>query len=592
MGWFDKLAQNAADMGAAIKETSANVAASARATAKQVATSVQSAFDKTRETAGNTYDSAKQSLAEGYDKAKAAGSAAAQKVGHAAASVKESFAQKPAAQPVLVCTVPPGTPPPRNDLPPCCVTGLTVRCSHGSRQYTVKAPGAKQRDNRYVLQVLGTAQEPDELTVSLDGGPCVQGKPGATGRGQLVPDISQEMLWPTVNATGEKVSVRAPAPFKVKAYGPDAHDFTSLALFIKAMMKPASVMQTTELSVISCSGGQDYDVRVEVFPPLKGKFSFNLGRQVTYGFDSSKDKVKIAAETWKLAFSPVELSCGSTRIKFLDLEAANKWDDSSNRHSLFTRVRGVLGGLLKFADYVGNGKVVYTPPSFQFDLEVAATEQPGDWRVQNTGTIKVGFNPLLAANITFDILEPLIRAIGAGSSAISGPAGPVLAEILIKARRVAGSDAPVEVRLDLIISGEIAGGVKWMMPTSGQGQVDGSVGVDLKGKAKAEVRTFLVSAGVTGTMGAKTKFGARVGAAIINETLGFNGRLFFDGLKIYYAVDVHLGYGAKDEPPTSRSSFDSDVKTKVGSSGTTWTLVDAAYWPERESFVDLSDDFF
>ncbi len=511
---------------------------------------------------------------------------------------------------------------------PCCVRRLRVRCDHVDRTYTIRVPdGPRTRDGTYVLQILSPHLKPDRLLVAVEGGPCINGRPGAGGPGTLIDGREERShLWPRAEVSGPNVQAACPAPFKIEAAGPRVDvERWDLPALVRFVLDPLSVSNAYDVRVLGCCGTQDLRVRVEAFPPSEVKGELAVGYKVQKIEKlADGDRWTDRVGEWTLE-GKVSLSVDDVLTEFgAPTVSRGRRFVPVGPDALYGGLRSVLRTLVPFlANVTGERpEVTLRYPNMRLSMTRSVAEARNDWRLESRGTLRLKLDPFLGLEIKIDLLPPLLRLLGTASTGIVGPAGPIVAAILLRIReqnkkykrgvvwsesKSQKSEIDVDVGLDFIALGEISGGLGW--ETEGpfgrwrvaDGKIDSRIAFTVKGSFKSAVRVLCVSVGGAVEAGAKSAIGARLTGKAVGKDPELLGQVYFDGLKIYWASHYDFGYGEVAEARPEDIGHDETqselTDAKMRSTGTedadeanTWTLLEpAAYPPDRASEVSMRD---
>ncbi|WP_299647744.1 hypothetical protein [Sphingomonas bacterium] len=496
---------------------------------------------------------------------------------------------------------------------PCCVTTMVLRCGHGQRGYLIKAPGPATRAGKRVLQVVADAETSsagdwvklkDTINVTLSGGPCVLGRPGATGLGKTVkPNYHVDDIWPAVCVSGPGTSIRTASPFKFDATS-SLTGVNRWETLFRLFMDRQSLVNTYTVSGAGCAGTQDLTVTVEAFPLIR------VTGKVSQSFTIPSDTVKgMKKETTGTLNGGLELKAGTStftlgapRTTWANHVYRRDYDLPFRRLDTFMSKVAPFFAYMKDGESASNLSATLEYPNISLEVGFDVVEK-ADWRVATQGFVKLNFNPLLGVTFKVDVLFVLLGMIEKGLAA--GGCPPIWVAILRKARdraRTPGKFARGDIAIDLEVKFHATAEFEWRnvgdegwKAVKGKGALKSPV--TLKGTMSAEVRCFIVSFAASATGGAKSEIGFDFTAIAVGAKPGLQGGAYFAGVKLYYAYLVDVGTGnsgalpdPKEAKPTpSGPAVRNDQGMRPSSSnGDEWLIWAPARFPEQGKTIDLS----
>ena len=497
------------------------------------------------------------------------------------------------------------TPCSMREASPCCIEALIVRCDHEQRSYYLRAPDMPvTHEGRRVIQVLATSSKPDVIRIAIEGGPCFMGRPSVCGDGKVVSDNYVDIdSFPAAVISGPQVNVTAATPVRIKAYGPPAGFVTDLKSLWNFILDHETCSPRHTVRVRCCSGGEDLEIDVVAIPAYSVSYTLSLGFTSQPAATKGGDPI-----TGFTITSSGNIRYGETNV-------------SLNAPDLLPTIQSVLRFLLEFlvgisddssragASPMSAKKVGFTlvPPNIQLKFQKTLSESRHDWDIVYESSVRFSFSPLIGTKIKIDILAHLIRLAGRASTPFGGPAGPIIAEILIKVRDRLGADQSIDpstgqlndrklrmdVRIDFEMTGSIEGSFNWIRNkslsnwTSSDAGLDAGIGLKLVGSGSAEFRTMMLSAGAVLSATAKSKFGAKLIHTVVGRHPGLQGKIYFDGIKINWmcVTDFALGDIAKAPPSADskkmpKTSLDKPMLSAGPDDEASWVLVKASSFPE------------
>ncbi len=421
------------------------------------------------------------------------------------------------------------------DEPVCEFDRLTLRCNHfGDRGYILDALHAEPNVNGTdkVIQVLTQDDaDADEVNIAF-GGYCGKGSsdcPAVSIRG---PD--------TDITTGQ-------SPYKLRVVPPDStQEVNTFTDFIRNHLIPnfgALGHNSYTITTKGCDGIESAEAIVHAFPTWKWQGKAAMGFTPPDG-ESSED----TNAGWSLGVG----LAGNIGTQHWNLESSSANDLRDYFPELYDTVKPMIDRLSSFREE-GEGKRLthfdVKWPSVELAGGVELQEVQRSHRIDVGGTVALSLSPLLGANVKIDILGWLIRFAATGYSRF-------LEDIRARAEEGIGNervDASAVVRIDLEISGELAGKLEWNKVAgkpwnskdadagvSGGGSA--SLTVALRAKIQAETRVFYVKVTVGMAMSVASASSESEGVgAVFNlsaTTQGgkpaLSGCVEFTGAAIYY----------------------------------------------------------
>lgn len=517
---------------------------------------------------------------------------------------------------VMQPPLPPATPPnvclPDPSSPKVCsYRNLTVRCSHGDRNYTAESERGPSR-----ISVIAS-EKPEKLEF-VYGGDCAVHS-ASCGRVRVVA------------SSGEEVPVSA-GSVELKLDKNSLAEVNDWYEALRALLNWDGLPRRTyTVAGTTCEGTatEQFDagdfVLVDVYP------AFALNGSVSFGYQHKAAKTPVKGKggqsllyqlekqaTWSLGGS-VEAQYGVRKFKqdFANLTGLDddkrqgaKADSDPLSRKLFSFTQGTLNKLANMLDSFSGlestkFEVRWPKLTMAASLKLAEVKQKPD--VVLEGRFSIGAEPLIGAQVQLDILDWLIMATASG---LGGPPGAVLGRLLVKAKarlkegkdpqriKVEGKDElqdkmlPAGLKADLGIvfsmGGDIGGALGWVCDVDGvhpdgdKAKIEAGIDFKLEAFVKAELSIFIVRAAAGASIGIKSADGkgpSRIAgvvrpnpATITSKKRGPHGNYFnlvgqieFNGLAIHYALYAEIGGNGNEAAPkpaagATPSSTDAEKK--------------------------------
>lgn len=499
----------------------------------------------------------------------------------------------------------------RQEDPPCCVFGLTVRCGHSKRSFKLQPPATR------LIQVIGGSDDTEDMEITLDGGPCKKSKPTGSGSGQFIESPGDGVeKFPSVRLG----DVDGLSPYKVKLDAPPPpagsvvlHDL--LGLFMES---DSSQVYRYPGRVHACEGCSEFDFDVEVFPKRKWKGEVSIG----YDHATDTEVVSYSNAATKAADEPLlvkhaklyslkdegtigfnggfDFTYGSRTSK-VTLPSFERKTSGARETRGFKALQTFLTKTMPRLNSMLNNELVdvsFKFPKVAFGGEIEYTEHPSDYMVGRSGKVWLKASPFFEINCATDILDWLILA--AGSILGSPPAGRALLKIKSKAEKgVGGGSFGVKVVAQILFSagGRIEGSLEYAYKFDGKdtykGEIAGKIPLKVNGEVSAEIRVLFV--GVTGGVKLAAVSGVEggLGAKIVGGDPGFSGYVQFNGLKVtvvtFFSVGGSRTGRKKSNSRNGRWGFDSaNAKDQEETEHLNLVLLAPGRWPELESSQPVS----
>jgi len=177
--------------------------------------------------------------------------------------------------------------PTQEEKKPCCVRGVTVKCGHAKRNFTLIPPSTKTNEKyEQVIQLLADNNEADQLILGFDAGPCIRGK------GPAYPALNFNSMR---MESGTILNLQTyPMPITNGEFG--LYDFMKLFL---TGDETANVRRYS-FDVSCCEGGQEFAFSAEVYPNMKWDGEVTLGYEF---YDDQRYKTYKPADFKKVTLS-------------------------------------------------------------------------------------------------------------------------------------------------------------------------------------------------------------------------------------------------------------------------------------------------
>lgn len=457
------------------------------------------------------------------------------------------------------------------ETPNCTIDKMIVQCSHYSKGRNYRLDVLKDKPNLNgvdkALQVIAKPGDPDVITIDYAGS-CGCGN-------KSCPSITIDS--PAINGTFTD------KPYKFEALpGTDSSKPDGFMDFLKYHMMPEIRELDYAVYNISkggCNGSENITAKVLAFPTFKWEGSAGFG----YKSKDIKDKTSGNTEK-KIAWD--------ASLKINGNNGTADWElsyETGSEKPIFPKLQSYLQGFFEQVNkFCSTSKKSGDKP---VDIEshvsigggVELKENGDDFGVDLLGSFGLNLDPLIKANITYDILDGIL-------STLSGGIVPFLKKIKAeaeKAKKAAeaiqnGAKKAKEIRtaikegtggdkvglhgdiaIDLDITGTVGAVLKWQKDlgkpwktTNGDVVNEGTarIGLKLTGKAEAEADIFFVkvSLGAMFVVADAKDSGKGVGielkvtATTEKDKPGLSGNVTVTGAAIYYAYWAEVGVKAND----------------------------------------------
>lgn len=504
----------------------------------------------------------------------------------------EDVDDAPQTDPIKQCKAPPEN---TDEITPCCVKGLTVKCGHADRSFHLRIPDeSTKRNGRYVLQVVtqdakgsikttlsgskkrggleiegkvSVASEHFETAeITLDGGPCARGKPSASGSDALLParTPNRDGYAPTALLHGGTVGINAPAPYHAPLHGRKVIEPSFETFFQEILIPDVTGFTSYQGSVASCRSDQDFSYTIEVFPETKwdGKVSFKI--------KVDKATEKKPAKVGVVLAGGITVKRGPYTVEY-SAEYSNPFPGFSNfLEKLLTK-----GESLFFSNLV---KIEILFPQIEFGGGVQLKEAPDDYFVGTEGKIALKLAPLIGISAKTDLLEWACRA--------GGPVGLVVSRVRDRVKKGVGNSVlGVKGKLELIltITGQIEAEFGWkkefIEEWEPDGRLEGSISFSLEAIAEIEIKIFFFSVEAEGSAKLEAKVRAVMEAVKVGKDPALDRYIEFTGLFLSFGGEFELGMSKRDRRPDGgEESVSLEAEAKVESEK--MELIGAVRWPD------------
>ncbi len=431
---------------------------------------------------------------------------------------------------------------------PCCMTAVTIGCSHGS--------------TRLSLPLTSDDQEP-VLAIVCD-------KPGTTPKDTISVTIERTPE-PSCGMQGQRPRMHLNGRNENRFFDTDSftHDMvfhsayrddsTSLAKFASAMYTALyedldDLGQSYRLRLLNCTQVTEFDSRLRVFPKV-GWSTSNFGFRITGTFASD------------LSFTPQITFRGSLTGTYGASEFSIQAEGESSAEAARQEdTRSVIPFINSAMDRLRSQTATDQGPSqhgshiqFRHELDLGnsnfdlAEHSTDISKVGISGRINLGYAPFFGITIRLDLVEALIR----GASGVA----PGLANTLLEAREAAAtgigtSETAVRARFDATVNldatGDVGGSVTLTRAAGadnweGSGSVYGEIGLSLAARIRGRARAYFVS----GAFSAEGTASSKIKASLATLTASQRGttdnklrtKVEWDGLKITYRAQARAGIG-------------------------------------------------
>lgn len=465
----------------------------------------------------NSKSVAKKSVASSV--APCAGAAAAAKIPAVTAPSKNM------GKPVKVGTVQPAPEaapaPPKNAAPsetPCKNETLTVECAHGNRGYKLQLPPAPSEEEVNQFEVIDDGHEKVTCTTKIAAGPC-----GETHKGKVFD------IYP---ADSVKTQTDDQLVFGAN-YEPDLTGASFLDLFPPTASRSP---QSFKISTNTCQ--QDsLTATVLVYPQVDWALDISLGYSGSGSVKDDESGVPTEDRSSELTFSgSVAVTVQGLERKFgleiqHDLNQALKFADVACQTAEF---------LWTVADDIGGVEVTFDYPTLSFSGTWGWREIEGSPKCGYGYDWKLGFDPLVGADIKVDILSFLITKF------------PVVGQIVERIRQAVQNE--VELAVDFSVEGKLTGTFNASKdagePVECSGSLGGELEFTLEGILKSpQYHFWCFHAGGQATVGGHAAFSGDINGAADEDGPYLQGELAFDGLTVYAIVEGGIGASFDNSPP-------------------------------------------
>lgn len=481
----------------------------------------------------------------------------------------------PPAQPVLPANVCGPTEPATASQKPkrCVLKKVRVKCSHTDRGLQIDL---SKRDVQ-VFQVIADPHKPETLTIDWEGSCADKHDEYCPGVG-----ISAPGRWHRLNAADRTSQAHT---YTVKQ--PEALLIREPFWLFKVLCNQTALRPDYHTIVgMLCNGHESADVQagqwlqVQVFPKAKfgAKMEIGYSHKTLTDSKGKSDPLKYDRNSdWTIALEGA-VEYGATKAKY-GVELGQHVDD---RLPFFGSLIDAIGRSAKVFECMAarGADVTMTPrwPKWNFSGDLALAEVVGKPKVATNGSFKFGFDPLFGMELKVSLLDWLIRY----GSALAGPPGAVLGQVLIQIRKrfatgagTAESFAQASLDIDIVLvaGGTIKGGFGFEFkdgksaPDPAASMIEGSIDVKVSGHAKAKARVWKVVTGGTGEFGAggsdgasPCEFGAKLSPKAGAKNLAMQGSVFFNGLAFYYLFYLEIGVAGGENSKTKPGSDYGDIK--------------------------------
>jgi len=432
---------------------------------------------------------------------------------------------------------------------PCCMTALTIGCSHGTPRLALPVAEGEEARVVVVCDRSGQGGVTDEIKIELERTP--RDDCGMTGQRPLI-----RLLGRGVNERFDSDSVS----YHLAHPATRAFEGSDLAKFIEATRLALwgdleELGESYSLRLMTCTGTSEFDARLIAFPKvewacegfdydIRGRFysngTFETGIEFTGKLSGTfgNSEFTVGAQGGP---EPVREADSRSVIPFINRAVERLGSSTSGGAS---RSNNTTYSYIQFNHKVAMG-----------DSRFSLAEHPDDpAKVGISGQITMGFQPLFGIKFSLDVIDVILTAA-------NGPA-PGLAQAIRRAREhaakgVGSRDGPAQASAHAAITlkadGRIGeGGVtltrevgedRWQ----GSGNVGGSVGLALAGTVRAQFRAYFV----TGAASAEGRGTSRVSADFRtlperdqeNGSKKFGCKVEWDGLTISYQAQGRIGIG-------------------------------------------------
>jgi hypothetical protein len=446
----------------------------------------------------------------------------------------------------------PAPAPPKKTAPvehPCKHETLVVECNHEARGFKLQLPAAPSAEGADQFEVIDDGHEMVTCTTKIAAGPC-----GETHKGKVFDIYPADSV---KTQTDDELVFRA-------NYEPDlkSNSFPDLFPLTKSR-SPQSLKVTTN----TCQ--QDtLSATVLVYPQVDWALDISLGYAGKYSGDDDE-------RSSELKFSgKVSVTVQGLKKEF-GVEIQHEINQALKFADMACKTAQMIGSV---TDDLGGVEVAFDYPALSFSGTWGWREIEGSPKCGYGYTWKLGFSPLIGAEIKVDILSFLITKI------------PAIGQIVEGIRKAVENEA--ELAVYFAVEGKVSATFDASKtvgePSDCSGDLGGELEFTLEGVIKSQQYHFwCFHAGGEAKVGGHATFSADVKGRADGEGPYYQGELKFDGLEIYWVVEGGIGI-TSDEPPPDDPEYGTPDKGDAGSVhyGDTWTLL-----PEK-TLLDSGKHYF
>lgn len=489
----------------------------------------------------------------------------------------------PPGQAVAQC---PNAPKPKSKpVPPCCFKGVTIKCGHGDRGYSMSLPLSPKAIEKKETEfhVIAGHTRPDKIEIILKGGPCTRGVPEN-------PNVA--------SSTREDNLLESKSKITLDAFAPERR-ITNPGHW-KSMIWPDVITDclTYPVTATACEGASDCSTTIKAFPYVKWKISAGFGLpgaqpdKKSSGFTSdefdTKKFIEYSRETNGWKFKPIvaslELDKGNsdacTKIE-LAPEFSSYVKDTLTVFQNFKDFSDLTGG---FMSSMGGPEWTVKYPAVEISYECETVEIEGTPRVGVQGKAALSLAPLIGIEFSYDVLNWLL-----GMANIYAPG---LGTILVKIKKRAeegflNKKVKVELSLKFTMGGTIEGELSWTKPEASApnwnncGEIKEKIEGSFVGKAASSADVWLFSAGAGAMLGGKTGVDIVMAAGHDESGLYLESKLQFTGVTIFYSIYSTVGRVSKP----AKTEYSDDSREFVNEAGPSKEIID------QEPDVKYSDEY-
>lgn len=426
----------------------------------------------------------------------------------------------------------------------CEMEQVLVSCSHGRRSYILdlSSPPPGKRPI-HVLQVISEPENAEVIKV-ISQGSCAHGNPASS---PLALEANQSQrpntggFCPVVAIGGPQLDVKQPGEvhFSTTALSVSPPERSIVTFFQDhlSLIYPPAIYK---VSTGKCTGGRGrLFANVEVFPKASWRLSLS----------AELDKTLAVPSLNAQGFIQLDLDQHSWCIgNGCDEAEAEENGDIFNK--LVQALKQMLDLFKEISEQQNSINILW--PRLYLEGRMKLEEAATAYEVGKTGSLAIGFDPLIGADFTIDILPLLLRKN-------VGSFRRLLAKVVKKMEkgyRHRNLELNGALFINLISEGKISGKLEWHWQAGRdswtEGEVSSGLGFGIHAGANVEGRIFIVTASAGTSISGKgedrdskvSMVSGVLGASYMDDEAAISGTQEFNGLTVHNVTYVRIGIDA------------------------------------------------